>query len=397
MGTNHSHHPGGAAPPRVVRGVTAALVVTGIATLIAVVVLWPGATPLPNGQAGAAPVQVTGEVLAVDRTSCPEGSAGEAAPGCGVTVRLTSGPDAGKEILTDIPAGPGAPSVTAGDAVVLEHQTDPAAPKPYQITDHERGAQLWILVAAFVLAVIAFGRWRGLTALAGLAVTFAILLVFVIPAILSGSSPLPVAIAGAAAIMLSVLFLTHGISVQTSIAVLGTLAALTLTGLLAALFTAITHLTGIADEESSLISVTYAGVDMRGLLLAGVLIGALGVLDDVAVTQASTVSELALANPSYTAAELYRAATRVGRAHIASVINTIILAYAGASLPLLLLLVAGNTPAGQLLTNELLAQELVRSGVGTIGLIAAVPITTALAALTVRHASFEPPRGRHAG
>jgi uncharacterized membrane protein len=287
--------------------------------------------------------------------------------------------------------------VTVGDAVVLEHQPDAGNGKPYQITDHQRSTQLWMLVAAFAVAVIAFGRWRGVTALAGLGVTFAFLLLFIIPAILAGEPPLLVAIAGSAAIMLSVLYLTHGVNVHTSVAVLGTLAALTLTGLLAALFSTITHLTGIADEESSLISVTYAGVDMRGLLLAGVLIGSLGVLDDVAVTQANTVAELATANPAYSARQLYRAANRVGRAHIASVINTIILAYAGASLPLLLLLVAGNTPMGQLLTNEMLAQELVRSGVGTIGLIAAVPITTALAALAARHAAREQPRGRHAG
>jgi uncharacterized membrane protein len=129
------------------------------------------------------------------------------------------------------------------------------------------------------------------------------------------------------------------------------------------------------------------------------IIGALGVLDDVTVTQAATVSELAAANPSYTPRELYRAATRIGRAHIGSVINTIILAYAGTSLPLLLLLVAGRTPTGQLLTDQLMAQELVRSGVGTIGLIAAVPITTALAALTARYgiAGAAVRRGRHAG
>jgi uncharacterized membrane protein len=380
-----------------VRWATAVLVVTGLVTLVAIVMLWPGQPPVRSGQAIPPPAQVSGDVLRVDRTSCPEGSVAEAGPGCGVTVQLTDGPDSGEKITVDFPTGPGAPTVTVGDAVVLEHQPDTGNGKPYQITDHQRSTQLWMLVAAFAVAVIAFGRWRGVTALAGLGVTFAFLLLFIIPAILSGESPLLVAIAGSAAIMLSVLYLTHGVNVHTSVAVLGTLAALTLTGLLAALFTTLTHLTGIADEESSLISVTYAGVDMRGLLLAGVLIGSLGVLDDVAVTQANTVAELATANPAYSARQLYRAANRVGRAHIASVINTIILAYAGASLPLLLLLVAGNTPMGQLLTNEMLAQELVRSGVGTIGLIAAVPITTALAALAARHAAREQPRGRHAG
>jgi uncharacterized membrane protein len=372
------------------------LVVAGLVTAIAMMLLWPGEPPGAVG-GGPAPAQVAGDVLRVDRSGCPTGSVGEAGPGCGVSVRLTSGPDAGTEITTDIPAGPGAPTVTAGDSVVLQYQPATGNGKPYQITDHQRGTQLWLLVAAFAVAVIAFGRWRGITALAALALTFALLLMFVIPAILSGESPLLVAIVGSAAIVLSVLYLTHGVNITTSIAVVGTVSALALTGVLAALFTAITHLTGIADEEAGLISVTYGHVDMRGLLLAGVLIGSLGVLDDVTVTQATTVQELAVANPTYTPRQLYRAATRIGRAHIASVINTIILAYAGASLPLLLLLAVGNTPTAQLLTSERMAQELVRSGVGTIGLIAAVPITTALAAIMARHTMHAQPRGRHAG
>jgi uncharacterized membrane protein len=376
-----------------VRSATIVLAVAGLITLLAVVWLWPGDPPRNGPAAAVPPTLVAGDVVAVDRSSCPDAAVPELAPGCAVTVRLTEGPDAGKRITTDIPAGPGAPKVTVGDGVTLAYQPDSANGKPYQITDHQRGASLWLLVAAFVLAVLAFGRWRGLRALAGLAVSFTILLTFIVPGILAGESPLLVAIVGSAAIMLTVLYLTNGVNIETSIAVLGTLAALALTGLLAALFTGITHLTGIASDDASYISVTYPSVDMRGLLLAGILIGALGVLDDVTVTQAATVTELAVANPSYTPRQLYRAATRIGRAHIASVINTIILAYAGASLPVLLLLVAGRTPTGQLLTEQLMAQELVRSGVGTIGLITAVPITTALAAFTARR-GLTPSGGR---
>ncbi|HEY0487292.1 MAG TPA: YibE/F family protein [Mycobacteriales bacterium] len=397
MGHNHGHHhPELVTTPGAVRWATAVLVVTALVTLVAVVWLWPGSPPRPAGAPPAVP-QVTGDVVRVDSWACPPGGAPQAMPGCRVHVRLTGGPDKGTEIVVDVPAGPGAPRVAAGDAVVLAYQADAAGGKPYQITDHARSTQLWVLAAAFVLAVLAFGRWRGLTALLGLGLTFVALLFFVVPAILSGESPLLVAIVGSAAIMMSVLYLGNGVTMETSMAVLGTLASLTLTGLLAAAFTALAHLTGIASEESSLISVTHPGVDMQGLLLAGILIGALGVLDDVTVTQAATVTELAAANPTYTARQLYRSATRIGRAHIGSVINTIILAYAGASLPLLILLISGNTPAGQVLTDQLMAQELVRSGVGTIGLIAAVPITTALAAATVRHASGDRRRGRHAG
>jgi uncharacterized membrane protein len=260
----------------------------------------------------------------------------------------------------------------------------------YQIADHRRGTQLWVLLAVFVLAVVAFGRLRGLAALAGLAVTFAILLLFIVPAILGGGPPVMVAIVGSAAIMLSVLYLTHGFNTPTSVAVLGTLASLTLTGVLSVAATAALHLTGISSEEDTFLTVAYRQVDMRGLLLAGILIGSLGVLDDVAVTQAVTIDELAIANPRLSTRQLYRAGSRVGRAHITSVINTIILAYAGASLPMLLLLRTGQQPLGQILTTQQIAQEIVRSIVGTIGLIAAVPITTWLAALTASRMPGKP-------
>jgi uncharacterized membrane protein len=300
---------------------------------------------------------------------------------------VTTGQNAGTLVNVDIPNGPGAPVIRAGDRVVVMYTPDTFAGLQYQIVDHERGRQMWLLVVAAALAVIAFGRWRGLASLAGLAVTFTILLVFIVPAILDGRPALAVAVVGSAAIMLVVLYVTHGISVSTSVAVLGTLVSLTLTGLLAAATTLALHLTGVASEEASFVTLTYRDVDMQGLLLAGILIGALGVLDDVAVTQAVTVSELAAADPSLGRLQLYRAGARVGRAHIASVVNTIVLAYAGASLPLLLLLAGSQTPVGELLTGPMLAEEIVRSVVGTIGLLAAVPITTALAALAARSAA----------
>jgi uncharacterized membrane protein len=315
-------------------------------------------------------------VLSVTRKTCPPATPGDAPAGqtCGdVRVRLTSGKDSGRQITSGIPFGPGAPQVAPGDSVVLVYLPDVDPASAYHIVDQQRSTSLWTLTAAFALAVIAFGRWRGLSALAGLALTFAVLLMFIVPAILAGESPLLVAIAGSAAIMLSVLFLTHGINLPTAVAVMGTLVSLVLTGVLGALFSAAAHLTGVSSDDTTFVSTTFAGVNMQGLLLAGIVIGSLGVLDDVAVTQSVTVTELAAANPAYRFRELYRAATRVGRAHIASVINTIILAYAGASLPVLILIAAANQPLGQLLTSQQIAEELVRSGVGTLGLIAAVP------------------------
>ncbi|HWS32136.1 MAG TPA: YibE/F family protein [Actinoplanes sp.] len=376
---HHSHAHGDLPALPGGRRITLFLLVPAVLlTLIGMLLLWPRDVPdVTDG--GTGPVMTAGEALSVALVECPpvpEGDTPEEKCGT-VTVKL----DSGATITTDVPTGPGAPEVAPGDDLSLMVLNDQDGGVGYAITDHQRGTELWMLGAVFALAVIAFGRWRGLTALAGLAVTFGILLWFIVPAILDGRSPILVAVVGAAAIMLIVLYLTHGLSITTTIAVAGTLASLAITAVLAALSTAAVHLTGVADETSNFLTITHGDVNMQGLLLAGIVIGSLGVLDDVTVTQSATVTELALANPAYGFRRLYGAATRIGRAHIASVINTIVLAYAGASLPLMLLFAAGNTPVGEVMTTQLIAQELVRSAVGTIGLVAAVPITTALAAL----------------
>jgi len=380
---------------------TLAIVVpAAVLTLIGLILLWPGKVA---SEPWTGPPHFTGVVTAVNQITCPP-QPPEAGPlqlqVCGTAaVRLDDGPDAGKTIETRLPTGAGAPVLAVGDDVILvqgENLDEPGA-QVYDVIDHERGTQLWLLLVVFALTVIAFGRWRGLTALAGLGVTFAVLLMFVVPAILQGSSPLLVAIVGSAAIMLVVLYLTHGFTTPTSMAVLGTLLSLALTGVLAVSSTWALKLTGVADEQASFLTIQYGNVNMLGLLLAGIIIGALGVLDDVTVTQAYTVTELAAANPAMRFIELYRAASRVGRAHITSVINTIVLAYAGASLPLLLLLTAGPGQSNggwlEMIKSEQLTQEIVRSIVGTLGLIAAVPITTALAAFAIRGGLAPAPTG----
>ncbi|WP_250008089.1 YibE/F family protein [Actinoplanes sp. M2I2] len=394
----HHHHHHGPAPrgPAGLRRLTLLfLVPAALLTALGMLLLWPSSPP-----AAAPPAEgltrYLGEVRAVTPGPCAETPDPSAAPGpsadliCGtVTVRLSDG----SQVTADIPNGPGAVEVKPGDDIVLLRLLDGegGVSESYSIIDHQRGQQLWVLGAAFALAVIAFGRWRGVTALAGLGLTFAVLLLFVVPAILDGRSPVLVAVVGAAAIMLTVLYLTHGFTVTTSVAVAGTLVSLTITALLSAAATAGIHLSGVVDDAANYLSITEGQINMRGLLLAGIVIGSLGVLDDVTVTQSATVAELSQANPSYGFRQLYSAATRVGRAHIASVINTIVLAYAGASLPLMLLFATGGTPVSELLTGQLVAQELVRSAVGTIGLITAVPITTALAAYAATRATRPAP------
>ena len=350
------------------RILAAVLIPAAVATLIAMIVLWPGRVRIADTGDGAGQ-RATGTVLAIT--------------GLTATVQVDHGP----VTTVDVPSGPGAPQLSTGDHVVLLHAPG-AVPggRDYTVVDHQRaGPMIWLVVAA-VLAVLAFGRRLGLTALAGLAASFAVLLFFVVPAILRGESPLLVAVVGSAAIMFAALYLTHGFTAHTSVAVAGTLASLVLTGLLGVGFTAALHLTGVAGDEDAYLSATRGGLDMRGLLLAGIVIGALGVLDDVTVTQAATVAELADAGGA-TRREIYRAASRIGRAHVASAVNTLVLAYAGASLPLLLLLAVDGRPVTEALTGELIAQEVLRSAVGTIGLVASVPITTALAALVVRNRS----------
>jgi uncharacterized membrane protein len=249
------------------------------------------------------------------------------------------------------------------------------------VVDFQRSGSLWWLAGLFAAAVLVLGRWRGLAALAALALSFVVLLVFVLPAILDGHSPLAVAVTGACLIMFVVLYLTHGPSARTSTAVLGTLVSLALIGALGYAFSAAARLTGLDDQTSALIGSLGTSVDARGLLLAGVVIGALGVLDDVTVTQTSAVWELRRADPSMAPRALFTAAMRIGRDHVSSAVNTLVLAYAGASLPLLLLFTLSGRSLGEVVTTQDVATEVVRTLVGSIGLVASVPITTALAAV----------------
>jgi uncharacterized membrane protein len=365
-----------------------------VLSVIALVLLWPDSPERLDSDLGG--TFYGGTVTAVLEEVCPEGEQAAGFTRCGeVTVRLEEGPDAGTEVATQLPGGPGAPRVAAGDRVRVHAGFDPADPDVlrYDIADHQRGMPLLWLVLLFAVAIVALGRWRGLASLAGLAACFTLLLTFVLPAIIGGRPPLLVAVVGAATVMFVIMYLVHGVSVRTSVAVLGTLGALVITGALGYLGSVFVHLTGFlgSSEELTLFTL-YPGLDLRGVLLAGIIIGSLGVLDDVTVTQAATVAELARADPTRSRLQLYLAGARVGRAHVASVVNTLVLAYAGASLPLLLLVVVSGVGAGDAVTAQPIAQEIVRSVVATVGLVAAVPITTALAAVVCASA-----RGARAG
>jgi len=304
---------------------------------------------------------------------------------------MADGPLAGRDLVLAVSVEPGTPRFAVRDEVVIEWSgTDPVDPGTYRIVDFQRDASLVWLAALFAAAVLVLGRWRGLAALAALALSFGVLLLFVLPAILAGSDPLAVAVVGSGVIMFAVLYLTHGPSARTSTAVLGTLLSLALIGALGAAFSAGAALTGLDDQTGNLIATLGTGIDARGLLLAGVVIGALGVLDDVTVTQTSAVWELRQADPGLGAPALFAAAMRIGRDHVASAVNTLVLAYAGAALPLMLLFSVSGQGLGRVATSQDVATEIVRTLVGSIGLVASVPITTALAAaVAVRQSAPE--------
>jgi len=231
----------------------------------------------------------------------------------------------------------------------------------------------------FAAAVIGLGRLRGVAALAGLAVSLVILLWFIVPAITAGRDAVLVAVVGGGLIVLVALYLAHGYTPLTHVAAVGAFSALALTAMLSWLALAVAKFSGFATEESFYLT-GLEGVEIGGLLLAGIVLGAIGALDDVTVTQASAVWEVNRANPELGKNDLFASGLRVGRDHIASTVNTLLLAYAGAALPLLILYSLSALPLGVVASSEVIAVEIVRTLVGSIGLVAAVPITTWLAA-----------------
>jgi uncharacterized membrane protein len=297
-----------------------------------------------------------------------------------VCIKVTARLAEGRQVSFDT-TDPTGGMFRAGQRVRLAVVEQPGQPPYYNIQDLERGRPMLALAALFVLAVVAFGRWQGIRSLVGLGLSFVVIVGFVVPAILRGHSPVLVAVTGAMAIMLVSLYLSHGTGPKTTAAVVGTALALGLTAALAIAFVAATSLTGLASEEAQNASFAVGGLSLRGLLLAGIIIGGLGVLDDVTMSQASLVTELHQANPTAGFATLVGRALRVGRDHIAATVNTLFLAYAGAALPLLILFVTGQDSLGTVTTTELVAIEVVRALCGSVGLIAAVPLTTMLAAL----------------
>jgi uncharacterized membrane protein len=406
----HSHGPAAPVSQHLRKVIAAVLIPFATAVLVGLAVLWPGGAP-GHERTGVGFDRQTeqGKVVSLERVDCKDVNAAQVPPTgdtstpegreavnsqqgqCArATVEVTTGQDKGRTFVEIVQ--PDAPrQLKEGQGVVVAYAPDAPRDLQYSVTDVDRGFPMAVLAGIFAVVVVLVGRMRGVMALISLAVSFAVLTLFILPAILQGSNPLIVAVVGASAIMLIALYMCHGVTARTSVAVLGTLISLLLIGLLGSLFIGWASLSGNTDDNTGLIHGLYPEIDMSGLLLAGVIIGSLGVLDDVTVTQTSAVWELRQADPGMGPRALYRSAIRIGRDHIASVVNTLVLAYAGAALPLLLLFSIAQSSVGTVANSELVAEEIVRTLVGSIGLVASVPVTTALAVLVVSADRSGPP------
>ncbi|MEW1658332.1 YibE/F family protein [Streptomyces sp. NPDC093707] len=407
----HSHGPATPVSRHLRKVIAAVLIPFAAAVVIGLLVLWPGGAPShkPSGVGFDQPTE-SARITKVEEVDCAAVHAEQPAapggrPGAGgtardkpceqATVRVSTGENTGRTFQTVVTPD-ALRHYTTGQDVIVSYS--PKAPKElqYAVTDVDRTVPMWVLAGIFAFAVVIIGRLRGVLALVALAASFGLLTVFILPAILQGSDPLVVAMVGGSAIMLIALYLSHGLTARTSVAVLGTLVSLLLIGLLGSVFINWALLTGNTDDTTGLVHGLYPDIEIRGLLLASVIIGSLGVLDDVTVTQTAAVWELKDADPSAGWRKLYGAAMRIGRDHIASVVNTLVMAYAGAALPLLLLFSIAQSSVGTVASSEVVAEEIVRTLVGSIGLVASVPVTTLLAALVVS-ADRPGPGGADAG
>ncbi|TFI44542.1 YibE/F family protein [Rhodococcus sp. 1R11] len=377
------------------------LVAIAVAVIAGAIALWPSEQsvdiPLPFQTTGGGAVTTeAGTVTSQSIGSCGSPDAGRPFSGnptppvndsyeCQRSiVDITTGDDAGKRTVLEIAPGPGQPDLRTGEGIRLVKQTDPAGAVQYSFNDYSRGLPLSIIVAVFAVVICVVARWRGFRALVGLVIAFAVLVVFMLPALLDGAPAIPVALVAGAIILYAVLYLAHGVNLRTSSALLGTLTSMGLAAALSYVAIRMTHLTGLSEEQNTEVQTYITHVSITGLLLAGFIIGSLGVLNDVTITQASAAFELASVDKTASRREIFGAAMRVGRDHIASTVYTLVLAYAGGALPLLLLFSVAGRSFQDVLTGDAVAIEIVRSSVGGVALALSVPLTTAIAVLLAR-------------
>jgi len=355
----------------------ATALVVGLLIVLGIFMLVPDIAPRPSG---LPPVElVHGRILEIMPTSEP----GTPDVRIEVLEGIPGGPRTG-EVVEGFIQGPSGlesrPEFVVGDEVIVNISTDPVAGF-IAVNDRYRVPTLALLLGLFAAAVTLVGGWRGVRSLVALALTLAVVVKLVVPMILAGWEPAWVAIVAASGVTVTTFLLTEGARRQTVAAALGTAVSLTLVAVLAMLFDSLARFSPLRGSEAAgfLISIGGTELDLGGLILAAVIFGALGVLDDVTITQAATVQELYESDPRVRPWALVRRAMNVGRSHIAATVNTLVLAYVGASLPLIVLFAAGRQDPLLIVSGEVVAVEVVRALVGSIGIVAAVPVTTMVA------------------
>lgn len=324
------------------------------------------------------------EVIETKNISFEDGSSGQKYQK--LKVYINKGSIKSQEIVIESGAFPSANIVEykVGDKVLITKSVGIDGESEFYITDYVRRTPMLILSLIFVLLTVLIGRIRGALSLLGMGISFAVIFVMILPRILSSGDPVETAILGSFIIIPATFFLSHGFNKKTGVAIAGTLLSLIIVGVLSVIFVDLVKLTGFASEEAGFLQTMIGeSINIKGLLLAGIIIGVLGVLDDITISQSAIVYQLKKANSSLKAGELYKRAMDIGQDHISSMVNTLVLVYAGAALPLLIIFVSGSHSFSEIINYEIVADEVVRTMVGSIGLIMAVPITTFIATMVV--------------
>ncbi len=297
-------------------------------------------------------------------------------------VQITRGDKTGEMITLEVSQAQGSTAIyKPGDKVVLTQVQQPDGKDVYAITDFVRTDALFSLTILFVFSVIAVSRWRGFLSIIAMCISFAVIFTLTLPMIMSGWHPVFVSIITATLIIPITFYLSHGWSRKTHIAIIGTVLSLLVTSLLAWMYISLGKLSGMSSEEAGFLSVEKQGaINLKNLIMAGVIVGSLGILDDVTVSQVSVVEQLKASNQKLGFGELFKRAMAVGQDHISSMVNTLVLVYAGASLPLLLLFINTPHPFLEIVNYEIIAEEIIKTLVGSIGIVFAAPTTTLIAA-----------------
>lgn len=361
---------------------------TSIVVILSLLFLFPSLT---FAQKSPTQTYEKAKVISVDKSGTQDIN-GRKNPYQDLTLQIIEGKDKGKQIHLHY-GGQMIISenqkVSQGETIILTAITQ-SNKTTYAITDRYRLPSLILITIIFFAFVILFSGKKGLGSISGLIISLLVIVLFIVPQILQGADPLTTSIIGSLVIMLVTLYLAHGFTSRTTIALVSTFISLILTGILAVVSVHMTKLSGMGTEDAyNLLLGSSKTINLHGLLLGGIIIGALGVLDDTTTTQSTTIAELSEANPSYSMKELFNKGMVIGREHIASLVNTLVLAYAGAAMGIFIFIIITLQTKAQpwwvIFNSEVIAEEVVRTLAGSLGLILAVPITTLIASFFAKN------------